>query len=112
MLAPKFCPWMLVPLPRRYTVIAVGTVITDRPPGAGRRSPAPRSHRTRRADFPHRALRQLVHSTASACSSRYGRGGLGCSSGVLVLIWLKVSFDGEVFRATASYGVTKERKEF
>src|SRR5690349_16180722 len=58
--------------------IAVGTRITPRPPGHGRRSPAPRSHRTRRADFPHRALRQLIHSTANACSSRYGRRSLGC----------------------------------
>jgi hypothetical protein len=40
------------------------------PPGHGRRSPAPRSHRSWRADFPHHALRQLIHSTASACSSR------------------------------------------
>ena len=47
-------------------MIAVGTVIAHRPPGHGRRSPAPRSHRTRRADFPHRALRQVIHSTASA----------------------------------------------
>jgi len=39
--------------------VAVGTAVASRPPGHGRRSPAPRSHRTRRADFPHRALRQL-----------------------------------------------------
>jgi DNA-binding XRE family transcriptional regulator len=32
------------------------------PPGRRRRSPAPGSHRTWRADFPHHALRQLVHS--------------------------------------------------
>src|SRR5258707_9652438 len=31
-------------------------------PGRRRRSPAPGSHRTWRADFPHPALRQLVHS--------------------------------------------------
>src|ERR1700731_1937168 len=41
---------------------AVGTVIADRPPGCRRRSPAPGSHRTWRADFPHHALRQLVRS--------------------------------------------------
>ena len=57
--------------------------------GGGR--PPPRSHRTRRADFPHRALRQLIHSTASACSSRYGRRSLGRSSGERCLIWLKAS---------------------
>jgi hypothetical protein len=38
------------------------------PPGHRRRSPAPGSHRTWRAALPHHALRQLVHSTASACS--------------------------------------------
>src|ERR1700738_3936023 len=32
------------------------------PPGRRKRSPAPGSHRTWRADFPHHALRQLVHS--------------------------------------------------
>src|SRR5229473_8082882 len=42
--------------------IAVGTLIAERPPGRRRRSPAPGSHRTWRADFPHHALRQLVHS--------------------------------------------------
>ena len=42
-------------------------------PGRRRRSPASGSHRTERADFPHSALRKLIHSTASACSSRCGR---------------------------------------
>src|SRR6516162_1459689 len=37
------------------------------------------------------ALRKLVHSTASACSSEYGRRSLGGSNGVRSLIWLKVS---------------------
>jgi hypothetical protein len=40
-------------------------------PGHRRRSPAPGSHRTWRAALPHHALRQLVHSTASACSFPY-----------------------------------------
>ena len=52
---------------------------------------AARSHRTWRADFPHHALRQLIYSTARACSSRYGRRSLGRSNGVRCLIWLKVS---------------------
>jgi hypothetical protein len=71
--------------------VAVGTRIAPRPPGHRRRSPAPGSHRTRRADFPHRALRQLIYSTASACSSRCGRRSLGRSNGVLFLIWLNLS---------------------
>src|SRR5262252_11162527 len=37
------------------------------------------------------ALRELVHSTASACSSEYGRRSLGGSNGVRSLIWLKAS---------------------
>src|SRR6267142_2017768 len=37
------------------------------------------------------ALRQLLHSTASACSSEYGRRSLGVSNGVRSLIWLKAS---------------------
>src|SRR3984893_16565155 len=37
------------------------------------------------------ALRKLVHSTASACSSEYGRRSLGGSNGVRSLIWLKAS---------------------
>ena len=37
------------------------------------------------------ALRKLVHSTASACSSEYGRRSLGVSNGVRSLIWLKAS---------------------
>ena len=72
-------------------MIAVGTVIAHRPPGHRRRSPAPGSHRTWHAAFPHHALRQLVHSTASACSFPYGRRSLGCSNGVRCLIWLKAS---------------------
>jgi hypothetical protein len=43
-------------------MVAVGTRISLRPPGRRRRSPAPGSHRTWRADFPHHALRQLIHS--------------------------------------------------
>ena len=49
---------------------AVATAVSSRPPGHRGRSPVPGSHRTWRADFPHHALRQLVHSTACACSSR------------------------------------------
>ena len=50
---------------------AVGTLISERPPGHRRRSPASGSHRTWRADFPHHALRRLIHScTARACSAR------------------------------------------
>ena len=41
---------------------AVGTRVTSRPPGRRRQLPAPGSHRTWRADLPHHALRQLVHS--------------------------------------------------
>src|ERR1700730_1790628 len=37
------------------------------------------------------ALRKLVHSTASACSSEYGKRSLGGSNGVRSLIWLKAS---------------------
>ena len=37
------------------------------------------------------ALRKLVHSTASACSSEYGRHSFGGSNGVRSLIWLKAS---------------------
>jgi hypothetical protein len=55
-------------------------------PGHRGRLPVPGSHRTWRADFPHHALRPLVHSTASACNSRYGRRSLGRSSGVRCLI--------------------------
>ena len=36
---------------------------------------------------PHYALRQLVHSTARACNSAYGRRSFGFSNGVLALIW-------------------------
>src|SRR6202043_134963 len=43
-------------------MVAVGTRISPRPPGHRRRSPAPGSHRSWRADFPHHALRQLVRS--------------------------------------------------
>ena len=39
----------------------VAAILASRP-GRRRRSPAPGSHRTWRADFPHHALRQLVHS--------------------------------------------------
>jgi hypothetical protein len=46
------------------------TLVAERPPGHRRRSPASGSHRTWRADLLHHALRQLVHSTASACSFR------------------------------------------
>src|ERR1700746_705123 len=37
------------------------------------------------------ALRKLVHSTANACSSEYGRRSFGGSNGVRSLIWLKAS---------------------
>ena len=47
---------------------------------------APGSHRTWRADFPHHALRPLVHSTASACNSLYGRRSFGRNNGVRCLI--------------------------
>jgi len=46
----------------------IGALETALAPGHRRRSPAPGSHRTWRAALPHHALRQLVHSTASACS--------------------------------------------
>jgi len=39
-------------------------------PGHRERSPAPGSHRTWRAAFPHHALRQVVHSTFAAIRSR------------------------------------------
>jgi hypothetical protein len=64
----------------------LGTRIAPRPPGHRGRLPVPGSHRTWRADFPHHALRPLVHSTASACNSRYGRRSFGRSSGVRCLI--------------------------
>jgi hypothetical protein len=38
---------------RVILLVAVGTSISPRPPGRRRRSPAPGSHRTWRADFPH-----------------------------------------------------------
>ena len=56
-------------------------------PGRRRRSPASGSHRTERADFPHSALRKLIHSTASACSSRCGRRKRGRCNGCLAFIW-------------------------
>ena len=43
--------------------------------------------RTERADFPHSALRKLIHSTASACSSRCGRRKRGRCNGCLAFIW-------------------------
>ena len=66
-------------------------VLAGLPPARMSASFAARSHRTWRADFPHHALRQLIYSTARACSSRYGRRSLGRSNGVRCLIWLKVS---------------------
>jgi hypothetical protein len=39
------------------------------PLGGRRQSPAPGSHRTQRADFPHWARQTLIHSMAIACSS-------------------------------------------
>ena len=56
-------------------------------PGRRRRSPASGSHRTERADFPHSALRKLIHSAASACSSRCGRRKRGRCNGCLACIW-------------------------
>ncbi len=50
---------------RAAVTFAVGTRVTSRPPDHRGQSPAPDSHRTWRADLPHHALRQLVHSTAS-----------------------------------------------
>src|SRR5580704_12157394 len=57
--------------------------------GGGRPPPVPteRGVRISRTN----ALRKLVHSTASACSSEYGRRSLGVSNGVRSLIWLKAS---------------------
>src|ERR1700719_573792 len=57
--------------------------------GGGRPPPVPteRGVRISRTN----ALRKLVHSTASACSSEYGRRSLGGSNGVRSLIWLKAS---------------------
>src|SRR6185369_14334408 len=46
-----------------------GTLLRSRP-GHRERSPAPGSHRTWRAAFPHHALRQVVHSTFAAIRSR------------------------------------------
>ncbi len=63
----------------------------DNSPGHRGQSPAPGSHRTWRADFPHHALRQLVHSTASICSFPYGRRSFGFGNGVRCLIWWKAS---------------------
>ena len=40
-------------------------------PGGRRQSPAPGSHRTQRADFPHWALQTLIHSMAIACVDCY-----------------------------------------
>src|SRR5215469_761821 len=61
----------------------------DRVTGGGHPPPVPteRGVRISRTN----ALRKLVHSTASACSSEYGRRSLGGSNGVRSLIWLKVS---------------------
>src|ERR1019366_9455972 len=71
----------------RVFTFPVGTLISERPPGHRRRSPASGSHRTWRADFPHHALRRLVHSTARLCNAR----SLGRDNGVRSLIWLKAS---------------------
>src|SRR5215470_14551335 len=61
----------------------------NRVTGDGRPPPVPteRGVRISRTN----ALRQLLHSTASACSSEYGRRSLGGSNGVRSLIWLKAS---------------------
>ena len=48
--------------PLRKIGCRVGGDVAAPTPGRRRRSPAPDSHRTWRADFPHHALRQLVHS--------------------------------------------------
>ena len=69
----------------------VGEDVSIPTPGHRRRSPAPGSHRTWRADFPHHALRQLIYSTASACMSRYGRRSFGRSNGVRCLMWWKAA---------------------
>ena len=50
-------------------MVAVGTILSDRPLGGRRQSPTPGSHRTQRADFPHWARQTLIHSMAIACSS-------------------------------------------
>src|SRR6516225_6714604 len=62
---------------------------THRVTGGGHPPPVPteRGVRISRTN----ALRKLVHSTASACSSEYGRRSLGGSNGVRSLIWLKAS---------------------
>ena len=52
-----------------WITVAVGTLITERPPGGRRQSPASGSHRTQHADFPHWARQKLIHSLAIACSS-------------------------------------------
>jgi hypothetical protein len=49
--------------------VAIGTNLAVRPPGGRRQSPAPGSHRTQRADFPHWARQKWIHSLARACSS-------------------------------------------
>jgi hypothetical protein len=59
-----------VPAAQIAFMFAVGTSIAGRPPGHRRRSLASGSHRTWRADFPHHALRQSVHSTARLCKAR------------------------------------------
>src|SRR5439155_26124878 len=60
---------------------------THRVTGGGHPPPVPteRGVRISRTN----ALRQLLHSTASACSSEYGRRSLGGSNGVRSLIWWK-----------------------
>ena len=50
-------------------LVAVGMSVARHPLGGRRQSPAPGSHRTQRADFPHWALQTLIHSMAIACSS-------------------------------------------
>lgn len=46
----------------------VGTLITERPLGGRKRSPAPGSHRTQHADFPQ-GRQTLIHRVAIACCS-------------------------------------------
>jgi hypothetical protein len=70
------------------TKVAVGTRISPRPPGRRRRSPAPGSHRTWHADFPHHALRQLVHSFHCYLFKFRFHGQLIFSSGITVGIGL------------------------